>query len=141
MFGGPLLLLGGRGPVELTGRDTGTDPLLEWVGLEAMAGLGFEPTEPGGLAGDPPLLLWGARDPGAPSPEGGRAPRALPGPTLSVIIYIETLPPETRKTDFTNPFLTVLNFCAGDGNADEVSVRVARFHGKGSGGSCRPHLD
>ena len=114
MFGGPLLLLlGGRGPVELTGRDTGTDPLLEWVGLEAMAGLGFEPTEPGGLAGDPPLLLWGARDPGAPSPEGGRAPRALPGPTLSVIIYIETLPPETRKTDFTNPFSTVLNFSAG----------------------------
>ena len=103
MFGGPLLL-GGRGPVELTGRDTGTDPLLEWVGLEAMAGLGFEPTEPGGLAGDPPVLLWGARDPGAPSPEGGRAPRALPGPTLSVIIYIDARPPETRKTDFPNLF-------------------------------------
>ena len=57
MFGGPLVLLGGRGAVELTGRDTGTDPLLEWVGLEAIAGLGFEPTEPGGLAGEPPLLL------------------------------------------------------------------------------------
>ena len=61
MFGGALLL-GGRGPVEHTGRDTGTDPpLLEWLGLEeAMAGLGFEPeTDPGGLASDPPLLLWG----------------------------------------------------------------------------------
>ena len=103
MFGGPPLL-GGRGPVELTGRDTGTDPLLEWVGLEAMAGLGFELTEPGGLAGDPPLLVWAARDPGAPSPEGGRAPKALPGPTLSVIIYIDARPPETRKNDFPNLF-------------------------------------
>ena len=109
MFGGPLLL-GGRGPVEHTGRDTGTDPpLLEWLGLEeAMAGLGFEPeTDPGGLARDPPLLLWGGpRDPGPPSPEGGRAPKALPGPTLSVIIYIEALPPKKRKTDFSNIFLT-----------------------------------
>ena len=108
MFGGPLLL-GGRGPVELTGRDTGTDPLLEWVGLElAMAGLGFElETEPGGLAGDPPLLVWDpGLDPGAPSPEGGRAAKALPGPTLSVIIYIEATPPETRKTDFPNLFFS-----------------------------------
>ena len=111
MFGGPLLL-GGLGPVELTGRDPGTDPLLEWVGLlEAMAGLGLEAREPGGLAGDPPLLVCPARDPPpAPSPGGGRAPKALPGPTLSVIIYIQPLPPETRKTDFPNLFLTVLNF-------------------------------
>ena len=114
MFGVPLPLLGGRGPVELTGRDTGTDPLLEWVGLEAMAGLGLEVTEVvPGLAGEPlPLLLWGARDPGAPSPEGGRAPRALPGPALSVIIYSDALPPETRKTDFTIRCLTEVYFGA-----------------------------
>ena len=105
-------MLGGRGPVELTGRDTGTDPLLEWVGLEAMTGLGFELTEPGGLAGDPPLLVWAARDPGAPSPEGGRAPKALPGPTLSVIIYIDARPPETRKTDFPNLFFDGFELCS-----------------------------
>ena len=69
LVGGLLLL------VELTGRETGADPLL---GLEGMLGLPGDPP--------PPPLLEGPRDPGGPCPEGGRAPIPLPGPTLSVII-------------------------------------------------------
>ena len=71
LVGGLLLL------VELTGLETGADPLL---GLEGMLGLPGDPPPP------PPPLLEGPRDPGGPSPEGGRAPIPLPGPTLSVII-------------------------------------------------------
>ena len=72
LVGGRLLL------VELTGLETGADPLL---GLEGMLGLPGDPPPP-----PPPLLLEGPRDPGGPSPEGGRAPIPLPDPTLSVII-------------------------------------------------------
>ena len=71
LVGGRLLL------VELTGLETGADPLL---GLEGMLGLPGDPPPP------PPPLLEGPRDPGGPCPEGGRAPIPLPGPTLSVII-------------------------------------------------------
>ena len=71
LVGGLLLL------VELTGLETGADPLL---GLEGMLGLPGDPPPP------PPPLLEGPRDPGGPCPEGGRAPIPLPGPTLSVII-------------------------------------------------------
>ena len=71
LVGGLLLL------VELTGLETGADPLL---GLEGMLGLPGDPPPP------PPPLLEGPRDPGGPSPEGGRAPIPLPDPTLSVII-------------------------------------------------------
>ena len=74
LVGGLLLL------VELTGLETGADPLL---GLEGMLGLPGDPPPP---PPPPPLLLEGPRDPGGPSPEGGRAPIPLPGPTLSVII-------------------------------------------------------
>ena len=70
LVGGRLLL------VELTGLETGADPLL---GLEGMLGLPGDPPPP-------PPLLEGPRDPGGPCPEGGRAPIPLPGPTLSVII-------------------------------------------------------
>ena len=71
LVGGRLLL------VELTGLETGADdPLL---GLEGMLGLPGDPPPP-------PPLLEGPRDPGGPSPEGGRAPIPLPDPTLSVII-------------------------------------------------------
>ena len=72
LVGGRLLL------VELTGLETGADPLL---GLEGMLGLPGDPPPP-----PPPPLLEGPRDPGGPCPEGGRAPIPLPGPTLSVII-------------------------------------------------------
>ena len=70
LVGGRLLL------VELTGLETGANPLL---GLEGMLGLPGDPPPP-------PPLLEGPRDPGGPCPEGGRAPIPLPGPTLSVII-------------------------------------------------------
>ena len=74
LVGGRLLL------VELTGLETGADPLL---GLEGMLGLPGDPPPP---PPPPPPLLEGPRDPGGPSPEGGRAPIPLPDPTLSVII-------------------------------------------------------